>query len=112
MSRIRDFNTLVGFIDRGHVIREGNEKLATVLETLTTLSAESPKKKVKGRVILEVDIEVVNGVATISAAVKHKVPEPERGSTLLWLTDDGELSTEHPQQIDMFKPREAEAAAG
>lgn len=110
-SRIRDLNTLVGMIDRGQLIRDGNEKLADVLATLTELSAESPKKKVKGKVVLTVDIEVVNGVATISAEVRSKKPEPERGSSLFWLTPDGDLTTEHPQQIDMFKPRAAAEAA-
>jgi hypothetical protein len=105
VSKIRDLNTLVGMIDRGLLIREGNEKLADVLETLTALSAEQPKKKVKGKVTLEVDIEVVNGVATISARVKAKKPEPERGTSLFWLTSDGQLTTEHPQQISMF-PRD------
>lgn len=110
MAKIRDLNTLVGMLDRGLVIREGNEKLADVLSTLTELSAESPKRKVKGKVTLEVDIEVVNGVATISASVKAKKPEPDRGTTVLWLGADGELTNEHPHQIDMFKPREAETA--
>lgn len=110
-KKIRDLNTLVGMIDRGHMIREANDKLADVLGALTQLSAESPKRKIKGRVTLEVDIEVQSGVATISASVKAKKPEPERGSSLFWLTPDGDLTTEHPQQIDMFKPREVSETA-
>jgi hypothetical protein len=111
VTKIRDLNTLVGMIDRGHLIRDSNEKLADVLGTLNALSAEAPKRKVKGKVVLEVDIEVVNGVATISASVKAKKPEPERGSSLFWLTSEGALTTEHPQQVDMFRaPREVESA--
>jgi hypothetical protein len=110
MSKIRDLSTLVGMIDRGHTIREANEALADVLATLHERSADSPKKKFKGRVTLEVDFEVSSGVATISASVKTKKPEPDRGTSLYWLTSDGELTTEHPQQIDMFRPREAETA--
>lgn len=109
MTKIRDLNTLVGMVDRGLVIRESNAKFADVLETLHTMSAEAPKRKVKGKITLEVDIEVVNGVATISASVKAKKPEPERGASLFWLTSDGGLTTEHPQQVDMFRPREIDA---
>jgi hypothetical protein len=112
MSKVRDLNTLVGMIDRGHIIREGNEKLDDVLQALTALSAESPKKKLRGKITLEVDIEVTNGVAMISAAVKAKKPEPERGSSLFWLTDAGELTVEHPKQVDMFGPREADGTRG
>lgn len=110
MTKVRDLNTLVGMIDRGHLIRDGNDKLADVLSTLTAMSAEAPKRKVKGKVTLEVDIEVVNGVATISATVKAKKPEPERGASLFWTTADGALTTEHPQQLDMLKLREVETA--
>lgn len=115
--KIRDLATMLGFVDRGNVIREANQKFAEALSTLNDLSAESPKEKIKGKVTLEVDIVVLNGVATVSAGVKVKVPEPPRGNSMFWLTEDG-LSLEHPQQLDIFKPRgvdapaEAEAVSG
>ncbi len=107
---IRDLNTLVGLIDRGHAIREANEAMADVLTTLHERSADSPKKKFKGKVTVEVEFEVTNGVAVIAAKVKAKKPEPERGTSLYWLTAEGELTAEHPQQLDIFRPREAENA--
>jgi hypothetical protein len=107
---IRDLSTLVGLIDRGHAIREANEAMADVLTTLNERSLDSPKKKFKGKVTIEVEFEVTNSIAMIAAKVKAKKPEPERGSSLYWLTGDGELTAEHPQQPDMFRPREAETA--
>ena len=94
MSKVRDVNTAIGMIDRGEVQREANRLFEEVLRTLNDLSSDLPKKKFKGQVKLTLDVEVVNGTATISAEVSHKLPKPERGSAFFWLTREGELTTE------------------
>lgn len=112
MAAIRDFNTLTSMVGRGAAMGEVNEKLADVIETLANLSAEQPKKKVKGSVSLTVEIAVQNGIATISVASAAKKPKEDPRETVLWLTSDGQLVNEHPSQIDMFKgPRGVDGEA-
>lgn len=100
--KIRDFNTLTSLIDRGAGMREVNDKLDDVIETLAAAAAENPKKKIKGSVSVTVEIAVEKGIATISLVSAAKKPKEDPRSTLLWLTAEGELSNEHPTQIDMF----------
>lgn len=107
MPVIRDANTLIGFLDRGEIVREFSKELAETLVMLKELSQLSgPKAKIKGKVALTISLEVQNGMVTIVGDIKTKTPEPLRGSTVFWVTEDGELSTEHPNQNDMFKPKD------
>lgn len=105
MTQIRDFNTLTSLVGRGAAMGEVNDKLADLVGTLANLSAEQPKKKVKGSVSLTVEIAVQNGIATISVASAVKKPKEDPRETVLWLTGDGKLVNEHPSQLDIFKPR-------
>lgn len=107
MAKIRDLNTLLGMLDRGHVIREANGQLAEVLTGLNEISAEAPKKAIKGSLAIKVDIELKDGIATISASVEKKLPKRVPGTALFWVDGEGELTNEHPSQPDMFRPRDA-----
>lgn len=107
MAKIRDINTLMGMLDRGHVIREANGQLGELLAGLNDLNGDAPKKAVKGSLTIKVEVELKDGVATIAASVEKKLPKCAPGSGLFWLDKDGDITTEHPQQDDMFKLREA-----
>ena len=106
MAKIRDLNTLMGMLDRGHVIREANGQLSELLQVLSEMGSEEPKKNFKGSLNIKVEVALKDGVATISATVEKKVPKRTPGAGLFWVDGDGELTTEHPQQDDMFKPRD------
>lgn len=107
MPVIRDAKTLIGFLDRGELVQDTMTKLTEMLVLLKEFSdGAGPKAKFKGKVTLEIEAEVQNGMVTIVGAITAKVPKKPRGTTVFWLTDDGELSTEHPHQNDMFKPKD------
>ena len=51
-----------------------------------------------------------SGAVTISSEIKSKTPKRPRARSFYWITENGELSTEHPNQTDMFKgPRDTAA---
>jgi len=107
MPVIRDAKTLIGYLDRGELVQDTMTKLTEMLVVLKEFSDTSgPKAKFKGKVTLEIEAEVQNGMVTIIGAIATKVPKKPRGTTTFWLTDEGELSTEHPNQHDMFKPKD------
>lgn len=107
MPVIRDANTLIGFLDRGELVRDTMEATAALVLLMKEYSDTlGPKAKVKGKVTLEVDLECEGGMMAIFGDVKIKAPKKPRASTHFWVTADGELSTEHPKQHDMFKPRD------
>lgn len=108
MKRIRDSQTVIGSLEHGETAAELTRMITKTLAELKELAGNRPKNKVKGSVTLKINMEVEAGTATITADIDAKTPKPVRGSSFYWVLDDGSLSTEHPQQQDMFSgPRKA-----
>lgn len=111
MQRIRDAQTIIGTLEGGELAHELSTQITGALAQLKEQAGNRPKNKVKGKVVLTLDIEVEAGAATITGNIEAKVPKPARGSSFFWVLDDGALSTEHPQQMNFFAgPRAAETA--
>lgn len=113
MKRIRDAQTIIGMLEGGELAAQLSADITETLAKLKELGDVMGKKaKVKGKVVLALDFEMEAGAVTVSASIDTKVPKAPRGTSYYWVTDDGSLSTEHPQQTDMFAgPREARRAA-
>ncbi len=72
------------------------------------MEAAGPKGKASGHVTIVLSMKVEGGTLKITPDLKEKQPPEEFGSTTFFLTEDGELSTQHPRQSDMFAgPRDA-----
>ena len=107
MKKIRDAQTIIGMLEGGELAAALSDDITETLAKLKGLSGDRPKNKVKGKVTLTLEFEVENGAVTVLAGIDTKVPKAPRGQSFYWLTDDGALSTEHPQQTDMFSgPRD------
>ncbi|HAW46286.1 MAG TPA: hypothetical protein DCX34_03475 [Roseovarius sp.] len=110
MKIIRDPQALIGLLENGEFAdayrRELTETIAALNETA------GPRGKASGHVTLKLDIKLENGMAQITPSLTSKRPKEGHGASLLWVTEDGELSTEHPRQHDMFPagPRAVEPA--
>ncbi|RWO57269.1 hypothetical protein [Mesorhizobium sp.] len=102
MKRIRDAQTIIGMLEGGEVAAAMSTEITETLAKLKELSGDRPKTKIKGHVSLKINVEVEAGTATITCEIDSKRPKPARGSSFYWVLDDGSLSTEHPQQTDMF----------
>lgn len=112
MKRIRDGQTIIGMLEGGELAAALGNDITDTLAKLKELSGDRPKAKIKGKVTLTLDFEVEAGAVTVQAGIDTKVPKAPRGSSFYWVMDDGSLSTEHPQQQDMFGgPRETRSAA-
>lgn len=110
MKRIRDAQTIIGSLEGGTAAEALSNELTETLAALKEHCGGRPKAKAKGKVTLTLEIEVEGGAASITAEIASKRPRPVRGSTFFWVLDDGSISTEHPQQQDMFSgPREVPA---
>lgn len=110
MQRIRDAQIVIGSLEGGELAHELSSTLTGALAQLKEQAGNRPKNKVKGKVVLTLDIEVEAGAATITGNIEAKVPKPARGSSFFWVLDDGALSTEHPQQMSFDGLREARNA--
>ncbi|WP_377299772.1 hypothetical protein [Rhizobium sp. SGZ-381] len=105
---IRDTQSLLGMLESGDLNSEMTETVQMVLKKLQDLSNDQPKTTFKGEVSLKLKFAVKNGMVDIDAEIPPpKLPKLPRKTSVYFLTEDGQLSTEHPQQRDMFPgPRE------
>lgn len=106
MKTIRDANILIGLLEQGELNQELSAELGRDLKHMGELSEDNPKVAYKGTLTLKLNIEVEGGEVHIKGDIESKMPRRPRRSSLFWVTDDGELSTEHPRQHDMFATRD------
>ena len=107
MKTIRDAQSLLGILEGGELNKEFSDLITKTLAELGQLSEDSPKAVHKGHVNLKLGLEVANGMVTINASMDSKTPRRPRRASVYWIVEDGKLSTQHPQQHDMFAgPRE------
>lgn len=112
MKRIRDAAVILPLLDRGEVVAELSRVLNETLRAMVEQSADRPKVKIKGKVSLTLDLVMESGAVQITADIAAKAPKPPRGTSFFWTTPEGELTTEHPTQIDMFGLRAFGGARG
>lgn len=106
--KIREATALIGYLESGELSASLTEELNHVIEACQ--DAAGPKRSAKGSVTLKIDVKVEGINASIIAHVSGVVPKTERASTFLFVGQDGELTTEHPTQHDMF-PRDVKDRA-
>jgi hypothetical protein len=108
VKKIRDATQIIGMLERGDTAHALSEEISKTLVALQ--DAASDRAKAKGSVTLVLNISVEGSAVEIEADIKSKLPKSKRGRSFYFMTTDGALSTEHPQQQDMFGgPRERDA---
>jgi hypothetical protein len=108
--KIRDAKTLLTMLESGKVNEDLSAQLTSTIKALLDMSRDNPRGSFKSRVSLHLDLVVEDGGEMVEINPKipaPKLPELKRRTTVYFTTEDGGLSTEHPQQMDMIGgPRE------
>lgn len=107
MKKIRDSVQIIGMLERGDTAQALSDEIAAAL--IKIQDCASDRKSAKGSVTLTLNISVEGSNVQIEADIKSKLPKTKRGTSFYFMTSDGALSTEHPQQVDMFGPRDRDA---
>jgi len=66
----------------------------------------------KGKLTIEVDFKVNNGMFVIAAKYKIKLPEPVRAASVAWTTEDNRFTPHKPNQGQLFGVRDVSSGAG
>lgn len=104
---IRRLTELMGLLDGGKFERACDEALADALAVLEAL----PKEEGTAKITIELTVAYQAGRVDVLPVLKSKLPEGQAfGRTPLWVAD-GALSTQHPNQMDIFTVREAKPDA-
>jgi len=106
MKTIKQASEIFALIERG----DFNHDLSTEIQrTLSFLMDNAPPKgKIKGVVAAKLEFVVTGNSVEINAAYDSKLPKLPRATSFYFVTKEGELSTEHPQQdrLNFDGPRE------
>ncbi|RWO90898.1 hypothetical protein [Mesorhizobium sp.] len=103
MSVLRSFRAMLGLLSRGDVSRRLDEQLNEAIQALEACPADKCKAEITVKITLDYEL----GRIDVKAETKSKLPETVKFMKTPFWTIDGELSVEHPNQIDMFPPRAA-----
>jgi hypothetical protein len=102
MSRLlRSFREMLGLVSRGDFSRHLDGQLNEALAALENCPADKCKAEIAVKITLEYEL----GRIDIKTESKMKLPETAKFMKTPFWVIDGQLSTEHPNQIDMFSPR-------
>jgi hypothetical protein len=105
MSRVlRSFREMLGLLSRGDFSRHCDKLLNEAIDALEA----SPADKCKAEITVKITLDYELGRVDIKADAKSKLPDTVKFMKTPFWTIDGQLSVEHPNQIDMFgAPRPA-----
>ena len=102
--KLREASQVLGLLERGSLMSDLTSELAKVIAACQ--DAAGPKSGAKGVVSLKLNISVEGVEITFDAELDAKLPKRRRQRSTFFVGADGVLSTEHPNQIDLF-PRDA-----
>jgi hypothetical protein len=104
MSRVlRSFREMLGLLSRGDFSRHCDKLLNEAIDALE----DSPADKCKAEITVKITLDYELGRVDIKADAKSKLPDTVKFMKTPFWTIDGQLSVEHPNQIDMFPARGA-----
>lgn len=104
MSRVlRTFREMLGLLSRGDFARHCDKLLNEAIQAVE----ECPADKCKAEITVKVTLDYELGRIDIKADAKSKLPDTVKFMKTPFWAIDGQLSIEHPNQIDMFPPRAA-----
>ena len=108
-KKIREATQIIGMLERGDTAAALTDEITHALTALQEQSSQ--KGKAKGTVTLKLNFSVEGVNVEVDAEIASKLPKAKRARSFYFLTQDGQLSTDHPQQTDMFGPRDTALSA-
>jgi hypothetical protein len=84
----------ISSIDKGRAISELQEALSTVAKAVMDLRA-------KGEVTIKLTLKPSGDAIELAAKVSSKAPKPDLKPATFFVTDEGELSREDPNQPEL-----------
>lgn len=94
--KLKTTDEIMGALERGELSKDFADAVRKCCEALD-LAEEG-----KASVTLKISFAAKHEVCTVKGNVTTSLPEKKRRSTTLFLTGDGHLSQEHPDQMGMF----------
>jgi len=102
MSRVlRTFREMIGLLSRGDFSQHLDRQMTEAVDALEACPADKCKAEITVKITLEYEL----GRIDVKADAKSKLPDIVKFMKTPFWAIDGQLSVEHPNQIDMFPAR-------
>jgi hypothetical protein len=101
MRLLRTFREMLGLLSRGDFSRKLDEEMENLVATLEAAPGDSVKAEMTVKIVFKYEL----GRLDIDPTYKVKLPDTARFMKTPFWTVDGQLSVEHPSQVDMFSTR-------
>ena len=104
------FGQLIGFLEDGQFDADVALDLKGMVEDLHNVAAT--QGSAKGKLTVEIDFKLDNGMFIIAAKHKVKLPDQARPKSVAWTTEDNRFTPHKPNQGQLFGVRDVTAASG
>lgn len=102
---LRTFREMIGLLSRGDFSRHLDERLNEAILALE----ECPADKCRAEITVKITLDYELGRIDVKAETKSKLPDTAKFMKTPFWAIDGQLSLEHPNQVDMFPARTIDA---
>ncbi|GAN49212.1 hypothetical protein ME121_3237 [Methylobacterium sp. ME121] len=88
---------ILGALERGDLSKDLAQSIRNVLQALVDADGG------KGGVTLKLKITAKGEMVSFKADIVEQLPPKERRTSTFFVTGDGRLSLQHPDQVEMFR---------
>lgn len=103
------FGQFIGFLEDGQFDADVAVDLKELAAQLQDIAAT--QGTAKGKLTVEIDFKVNNGMFVIAAKHKVKLPEAQRAASVAWTTEDNRFTPHKPNQGQLFGVRDVTRSA-
>lgn len=103
------FGQFIGFLEDGQFDADVAQDLKAMAADLQDISAS--QGSAKGKLTVEIDFKVENGMFIIAAKHKVKLPDPARARSVAWTTEDNRFTPHKPNQGQLFGVRDVSSGS-
>jgi hypothetical protein len=104
------FGQFIGFLEDGQFDADVALALKDMAAEMQDIAAA--QGSAKGKLTIEIDFKVDNGMFIIAAKHKVKLPDPVRPRSVAWTTEDNRFTAHKPNQGQLFGVRDVSSSAG
>lgn len=104
------FGQFIGFLEDGQFDADVALDLKNMAAELQDIAAS--QGSAKGKLTVEIDFKVDNGMFIIAAKHKVKTPDPVRARSVAWTTEDNRFTPHKPNQGQLFGVRDVSSGSG
>lgn len=95
---------IIGALERGELSKDFSAAVREVLQALVDMDGGA------GSITLKLKFNAKADMVSVKASLATVLPPKERRTSNFFVTGDGRLSLQHPNQIDIFESRRRDAA--